>query len=390
MREVAIVAAVRLPVGRVNGSLAKFRAEKLGAMVVNEAVRRAGIATENIDEIIFCSDTNEDLKIAAGAVAREAGLPSTIPAYQIRRGCASSLTALWDGAMMIRTGFADTVLCGGCESFTMAPFCIDCNPAGSYYSAAYAWCAPIFSPTPYDRLPNGGTVDEIAGRYGISRGECDEFSANSHRKGAAAYKNGYFDSQLLSVEIRLKGGKTALFNRDEPLQGDCSAASLAKLKPFFTKGGVSTVGNSSPLSDGASCVILMERGRAETLGLDIMALMTDFADAGCEPGAMGEGSVCATRKLLAKTGLTLSDFDLIEMNEAFAAQSIRCARELDMDPDRLNVNGGAIALGHPLSAAGAILATKLVYEMRRRDVKRGLVTFCVDGSLGVSAMFERP
>jgi acetyl-CoA C-acetyltransferase len=390
MKEVAIVAAVRLPVGRAGGALAGFRPEKLGAMAVREAVRRAGIAPESIDEVIYCSCDNEDIKIAGRVVMLEAGLPCTIPAYQIQRGCASSLTALWDGAMMIQTGFADTVLCGGCESTTMAPYLMN-KPKRAYSAAPMPWCEPVFSPKEaYGNLPNGPTADEIARRYGISREECDEFSADSHRKGAIAYKNGYFESQLLPVEISLKGGKTALFNRDEPLRDECRAADLAKLKPVFSKDGVSTAGNSSPLTDGASCVILMERGKAETLGLDILALMTGFADAGCEPMVMGEGPIHATRKLLAKTGLALNDFDLIEMNEAFAAQSVCCAGELGMDPDRLNVNGGAIALGHPFAATGTILVTKLVYEMRRRDAKRGLVTFCVGGGLGVSAMFEKP
>jgi acetyl-CoA C-acetyltransferase len=389
MREVAIVAAVRLPVGMAGRALARFRPEKLGAMVVKEAVRRAGVAPESIDEVIYCSCDNEDLKIAARVVALEAGLPYTIPAYQIQRGCASSLTALWDGAMMILTGFADTVLCGGCESTTMAPYLMN-KPTRAYAAAPMPWCEPVFSPkTPYGNLPNGATADEIARRYGITREECDEFSVNSHKKGAMAYKNGYFESQLLPVELPLKGGNTVLFDRDEPLRDDCSMADMARLSPVFSKDGVSTAGNSSPLTDGASCVILMERGKAEALGLDVLARMTGFADAGCEPAVMGEGPIHATRKLLAKTGLTLRDFDLIEMNEAFAAQSVLCAKTLDMDADRLNVNGGAIALGHPFAATGAILVTKLVYEMRRRDAKRGLVTFCVGGGLGVSAMFER-
>ncbi|NTV88830.1 MAG: thiolase family protein [Clostridiales bacterium] len=390
MKEVAIVSAVRLPVGRVGGALAGIRPEKLGAMAVKEAVKRAGIDPEIIDEVIYCSCDNEDLKIAARVVDIEAGLPYTIPAYQIQRGCASSLTALWDGAMMIQTGYAETIVCGGCESTTMAPYLMN-KPTRAYSVAPMPWCEPVFSPKdPYGNLPNGPTADEIARRYGISREDCDEFSANSHRKGSIAYKNGYFDSQLLPVEIPQKGGKTFLFNRDEPLRDDCSIEDLSKIKPSFNKDGVSTAGNSSPLTDGASCVILMERGKAEALGLDIIALLTGFADAGCEPMVMGEGPIYATRKLLAKTGLTIDDFDLIEMNEAFASQSIRCARELGMDPEKLNVNGGAIALGHPFAATGTILVTKLVHEMRRRNAKRGLVTFCVGGGLGVSAMFERP
>ena len=390
MKEVAIVSAVRLPVGKMGGALAGFRPEKLGAMVLREAVRRAGISDGSIDEVIFCCCDNEDLKISGRVVALEAGLPVHIPAYQVQRGCASSLTALWDGAMMIQTGYAETVVCGGCESTSMAPYLMN-KPTRAYSVTPMSWCEPIFSPKePYGNLPNGPTADEIARRYGITREQCDEYAAQSHRKGALAYENGYFDSQILPVEIPGKGGAVTCFDRDEPLRDDCTAAALAKLRPSFSKDGVSTPGNSSPLTDGASCVIIMERAKAESLGLDVIALLTGFADAGCDPRVMGEGPIFATRKLLAKTGLALGDFDLIEMNEAFAAQSVRCATELGMDPGRLNVNGGAIALGHPFASTGTILVTKLVYEMRRRDAKRGLVTFCVGGGLGVSAMFERP
>ena len=292
--------------------------------------------------------------------------------------------------MMIQTGFAETVVCGGCESTTMAPYLMN-KPTRAYSMLPMSWCEPVFSPKePYGNLPNGPTADEIARRNAITREECDVFSVYSHRKGATAYKNGYFKEQILPVEVPQKGGKTVVFDRDEPLRDDCSVEALDKLKPSFSKDGVCTPGNSSPLTDGAACLVIMERGKAEALGLDVMAIMTGFADAGCDPMVMGEGPIHATRKLMAKTGLKIGDFDLIEMNEAFAAQSIRCAKELRMDVARLNVNGGAIALGHPFAATGAILVTKLVYEMRRRDVRRGLVTFCVGGGLGVSAMFERP
>ncbi len=188
----------------------------------------------------------------------------------------------------------------------------------------------------------------------------------------------------------LKGGKTMIFDRDEPLREDCTMESLAKLRPSFAPDGVCTAGNSSPLVDGASCVIVMEREKAESLGLDIMARVTNFADAGCEPAIMGEGPVHACRKLFKKTGLTWDDIDLIEMNEAFAAQSVHCIRQLDMPVEKLNVNGGAIALGHPFAATGTILVTKIVYEMRRTDAQRGIVTFCIGGGQGVAMLLEKP
>lgn len=390
MREAVIVSAVRLPVGRVGGALKSFRPEKLGGMIVKEAVKRAGIEPEMIDEVIFCDCDNDDLKVAARVVMLEAGLPYTIPAYQIQRGCGSSLTALWDGVMMIQTGFADTILAGGTESTTYAPYLMN-RPNRAYAQMPMPWAEPIFSPKEtYGNKANGPTAEEIARRFHITREECDQFAVESHRKGAIAYKNHYFDSQILPVEIPLKNGKTELFDRDEPLRDDCTMESLARLRPSFEKDGVCTAGNSSPLVDGASCVILMEREKAEKLGLDILAVFRNFADAGCEPAIMGEGPVHACRKLFAKTGLTMDDIDLVELNEAFAAQSIRCVRELGIPEEKLNVNGGAIALGHPFAATGTILVTKMVHEMRRRDAKRGIVTFCIGGGLGVAALFEKP
>lgn len=390
MKQVAVVSAVRMAVGKVGGALSSYRPEKLGGMIVREAINRCGIEDDLIDEVIFCSCDNEDLKIAGRVVLLEAGLPIHIPAYQIQRGCASSLTACWDGAMMIQTGFAETVVCGGCESTTLAPYLMN-KPKRAYSAAPMPWCEPVFSPKdPYGNLPNGLTADEIGRRYNITREMCDEFAADSHRKAAIAVENGYFDGQILPVEVALKGGKTTTFKVDEPMRPDTTVDTLANLRPSFSKDGVCTAGNSSPLTDGASCVILMEREKAEKMGLEILAVLSGFADAGCEPMVMGEGPIYATRKLLKKYDLTLDDFDLIEMNEAFASQSIRCATELGMDPAKLNVNGGAIALGHPFAATGTILVTKLIHEMRRRDAKRGLVTFCVGGGLGVSAMFERP
>ncbi len=390
MREAVIVSAVRLPVGRVGGALASFRPEKLGAMVMKEAVKRAGIQPEDIDEVVFCSCENDDLKIAARVIMLEADFPYTIPAYQIQRGCASSLTALWDGVLMIREGFADCVLAGGVESTTFAPYTMN-KPSRAYQQAPMTWAEPIFSPKEkYGNLANGPTAEEIARRFGITREDCDRFSVESHRKGAEAYKNHRFDEQILPVEVPLKGGKTMIFDRDEPLRDDCTFESLSKLRPSFAKDGVCTAGNSSPLTDGASCCIIMERSKAEEMGLDILAVFKDFADAGCDPLIMGEGPVHACRKLFKKTGLTWDDIDLVELNEAFASQSIRCVRELQIPEEKLNVNGGAIALGHPFASTGTILVTKMVYEMRRRNAKRGIVTFCIGGGLGVAALFERP
>ncbi|MCD7935113.1 MAG: thiolase family protein [Oscillospiraceae bacterium] len=389
MKEAVIVSAVRLPVGRVGGALKSIRPEKLGGMVIKEALKRGKVDPEMVDECIFCSCDNEDIKIAARVIALEGGLPIGVPAYQIQRGCGSSLTAVWDAAMMIQTGFAETIVCGGAESTTFAPYLMN-KPTRAYSQMPMPWAEPIFSPKEYGNLPNGPTADNIAKRFGLTREDCDAFAVESHRKGAEAYRNHRFDEQILPVEVPLKGGKTMIFDRDEPLREDCTMESLAKLRPSFAPDGVCTAGNSSPLVDGASCVIVMEREKAESLGLDIMARVTNFADAGCEPAIMGEGPVHACRKLFKKTGLTWDDIDLIEMNEAFAAQSVHCIRQLDMPVEKLNVNGGAIALGHPFAATGTILVTKIVYEMRRTDAQCGIVTFCIGGGQGVAMLLEKP
>ena len=389
MKEAVIVAAVRLPVGRVGGALKSIRPEKLGGMVIKEALKRGKVDPKMVDEVIFCSCDNEDIKIASRVISLEGGLPIEVPSFQIQRGCGSSLTAVWEAAMMIQTGFKECVVCGGAESTTFAPYLMN-KPTRAYSQMPMPWCEPIFSPKEYGNLPNGPTADNIAKRFGITREDCDAYSVESHRKGAAAYENHRFDEQILPVEIPLKGGKTMVFDRDEPLRDDCSMESLAKLRPSFAPDGVCTAGNSSPLVDGASCVIVMEREKAESLGLDIMAKVSNFADAGCEPAIMGEGPVHACRKLFEKTGLTWDDIDLIEMNEAFAAQSVHCVRQLNMPEEKLNVNGGAIALGHPFAATGTILVTKIVYEMRRTDAKRGVVTFCIGGGQGVALLLEKP
>lgn len=390
MRQAAIISAVRLPVGRVGSVFSNIRAEKMGAMAMREAINRASIQDSEIDEVIFCSCENDDMKNVGRIVALEAGLPIEIPAYQVQRGCASSLTAMWDGVMMIRSGYANTVVCGGCESTSLSPYLLN-KPKRAYSPAPMTWAEPIFSPkNPYGNLPNGLTAEEIANKYQISRERCDEFAVLSHKRAAEAYAKGYFEEQILPVPIPQKNGEVKQISRDEPMRENCTIENLSGLKPSFLKDGVCTAGNSSPLSDGASCIVMMEYELAKEKNLDILAVVTDYAAAGCDPRMMGEGPIYATQKLMKKTGMTIDDFDLIEINEAFAAQTIRCMDELQIPPEKLNVNGGAIALGHPFAATGTILVTKMVYEMKRRNAKHGLVSFCVGGGLGVSALLSRP
>ncbi len=388
MNEAVIVSAVRLPVGRVGGALSAIRPERLGGMVIREALKRGNVPDDMVDEVVFCSCDNEDLKVSGRVISLAAGLPIDVPAYQIQRGCSSSLTAVWDAVMMIRCGFKKCVVCGGAESTSFAPYLMN-KPTRAYSQAPMSWAQPVFSPEEYGNLSNGQTADEIARVYNISREDCDRYSVWSHRKASNAYKNHWFDSQLLPVEVKTKTG-TRIFDRDEPLRDDCKLEDLARLKPSFAKDGTCTAGNSSPLSDGASCVIVMDKEYAIENGMNIMATVTDFADVGVNPRMMGEGPIYACKKLLAQNNYTWDDIDLIEMNEAFAPQCIRCIQGADMPIDKVNVNGGVIALGHPFAATGTILLTRLIYELQRRGEHRGIVTFCVGGGLGVALMAETP
>ena len=389
MKQAVIVSAVRTPVGKLGGALAGFRPERLGGMIMDECVARSGMDPELIDEVIFCNNVNSDVRQMSRNALLCSNLPIQIPTFDIHRGCASSLTAVWTAALMIKADFAKVILCGGVESSTLWPYLLN-KQARPYSPVAPTFCKDVYSPEEkYGNLGNGETAEEIARRYHITREECDQFALESHRKAAAACRAGRFKEQLLPIQVKTKKG-SFLFEQDETVRMELTMEDLAKLKPSFIKDGVCTAGNSSPLTDGASCVMVCERELAERLGLDIMAVVADFADVGCDPTVMGEGPIHAVRKLMAQTGLTLDDMDLIEMNEAFASQSIRCMRELHMDPEKLNVNGGAIALGHPFACTGTILVTKILYEMRRRNANRGLVTFCVGGGLGVACTFEKP
>lgn len=235
----------------------------------------------------------------------------------------------------------------------------------------------------------GITAENLAVKYNLTRQELDEFAVLSHQKAAKAWAAGYFDEQIVPVEVQLGKGKTVMFSKDEPLRENALLEDMAKLRPAFKKDGIVTAGNSSPMSDGAGAVVVMEKNKAKEMGLEIMATFKGYTSVGVDPNIMGYGPVPAIRKLLKQTGVSLDEVDLIELNEAFAAQSIPCIRDLGLDMDKVNVNGGAIALGHPLAGTGAILTTKMVYEMKRRNAKRGIISFCCGGGQGVAVMLER-
>lgn len=386
-REAVIVSAVRTPVGRCRGALAAVGAPELGALVIAEAVRRAGLQGEEVEEVIFGNLGNNDSANLARVVTLQAGLPFTVPAITIDRQCSSGLNAIAIGALMIEAGEADIVVAGGTESDSNRPHLME-KARVAYQVAPPQWLVRRTAPGALN-VSMGTTAENLGRKYHITREECDAFALESHRKAAAAQAAGRFDEQMIPVTVPGKRGKTTVVDRDECVRPESTMETLGRLPTAFEPDGVCTAGNSSPMSDGAGAVVLMDRETAEKKGLEPLAVFRGFAVTGCDPSIMGVGPVEAIRKVLRKTGLTLEEMDLIELNEAFATQSIACIRELGLDMDKVNVNGGALALGHPLAGTGAILTAKLLYELKRRRARYGLVAFCMAGGQGGAAVFER-
>jgi len=387
LRDAVIVAVARTPIGKFRQSLSGFTAEKLGALAANKVVGKAGIDPIEIDEVLIGNLLNSDRGNIARVVCLEAGFPISVPAITMDRQCSSSLNALAYGALLINTGNADVILAGGVESYSQQPFYLE-RPS-TPFPTAMEFLPKKLSVESIGNPSMIVTAENLAEEYHLTRHECDEFALRSHTLAAKAWNNHYFDNQVFSVSIPQKKGEPKLFEVDECVRFDSSYEALAKLKPVIKADGIVTAGNASPMNDGASMVLLMSRERAKSYGLDPLGVVKEFASAGVDPNIMGIGPVYATRKLLKKTGLKIEDMDLIEINEAFAAQSIPCVRELGVDMDKLNVDGGAIAIGHPNAASGGVLVARLIYAMRRKDVKRGLISFCCGGGQGFSQIIER-
>ena len=386
-REAVIVSAVRTPVGRCRGALAAVGAPELGALVIAEAVRRAGLQGEEVEEVIFGNLGNNDSANLARVVTLQAGLPFTVPAITIDQQCSSGLNAIAIGALMIEAGEADILVAGGTESDSNRPHLME-KARVAYQVAPPQWLVRRTAPGALN-VSMGTTAENLGRKYHITREECDAFALESHRKAAAAQAAGRFDAQMIPVTVPGKRGKTTVVDRDECVRPESTMETLGRLPTAFEPDGVCTAGNSSPMSDGAGAVVLMDRETAEKKGLEPLAVFRGFAVTGCDPSIMGIGPVEAIRKVLRKTGLTLEEMDLIELNEAFATQSIACIRELGLDMDKVNVNGGALALGHPLAGTGAILTAMLLYELLGRRARYGLVAFCMAGGQGGAAVFER-
>ncbi|PTW59372.1 acetyl-CoA C-acetyltransferase [Breoghania corrubedonensis] len=387
MREAVIVSTVRTPVGRCRGQFAPVPAHILGAAAVREAVARAKIDPARIDDVIYANLMNNEINNMGRMVALEADLPVTVPGITLDRQCAASLNALAYGAIQIMAGFADVIVAGGVESDSRRTYSLEkCEVP---YSVAPPQFVDIHTaPDRVGHVTMGITAENVAKKYGFTRRQLDEFSAQSHARATKAWDAGLFDEQIVPIEVKGRKGST-MIRRDEPVRADCTADTLAALKPCFIADGIVTAGNSSPMSDGGGAMVIMERKAAEAEGLPILAVFRSYAAAGVDPNIMGVGPIAAVGKLLAREKLTVADIDLWELNEAFASQSLACIRDLGLPIDKVNPNGGAIALGHPLAGTGAILTAKTVYEMHRCDLEKAVITFCVGGGQGVAVLLTR-
>jgi acetyl-CoA acyltransferase len=379
MPEAAIVTAVRTPVGRApRGSLRRVRPDDLAALVLGAALRRTpGLEASMVDDVVLgCAFPEAEQGLNLGRLAAlGAGLPTSVPGATVNRFCASGLEAVAIAAQRIRTGEADVVLAGGVESMSRVP------PVGYRPSPNPEWARSH----PEYYIGMGHTAEEVARRFAVSRQAQDAYALESHRRAAAAWDAGRFAAETVAVD--LPDGR---LDADEGVRRDTSAERLAALRPVFAQDGTVTAGNASQTSDGAAAVVLMRDDLAASLGLSPLALVRAYAVAGVDPEIMGVGPVEAVPRALRRAGWRLEDVDLIELNEAFASQTLAVIDRLGLDRERVNVNGGAIAIGHPLGATGARLTATLVHEMARRRARRGMVTLCIGGGMGAAALFERP
>ncbi len=389
-REPVIVAATRTAVGKARkGSLVTVRPDEMAAAVIQELLRRApAVKPEDIQDVIFgCAfpEGEQGMNVARIALLR-AGLPTSVPGETINRFCSSGLQSIAHAAFAIMSGQLEVAIAGGTESMTMVP--MTSNKFAPNPKLAADW--------PGVYLSMGLTAERVAEQFGISREDQDRFALRSNRRAAAAVDSGRFDEEITPLEVEVKQAtddgevvtKKFVFKRDEGPRRDTSMEALARLKPVFKVGGTVTAGNSSQMSDGAAALLIMSRAKAEALGLKPMARFVSFAVAGVDPEIMGIGPMYAVPKALKLAGLSLDDIGLIELNEAFASQSLAVIRNLGLNEEIVNVNGGAIALGHPLGCTGAKLTTQIIYEMKRREVQFGLVTMCIGGGMGAAGVFE--
>ncbi len=398
MRPAYLVSGVRTPIGKHRGALSSVRADDLAAHMITSLGQRHPWLPGRVDHVVFgaTNQAGEDNRNVARMAALLAGLEYEVPAVTVNRLCGSGLEAVCDAVRRIATGDADCVIAGGVESMTRAPFVFGKSDEPfprtppKVYDTSLGW--RFENPRMAERFPlqsMGETAENVAEKWKISREEQDAFALASHQKAAAAQKQGDFADEIVPVTIPQKKGDPVVFSVDECVRPDASMAALQKLQPVFRKGGTVTAGNSSPLNDGASAVLVVSEEVLRAEKLEPLARVVSSATAGVEPNFMGEGPIPAGKKALARAGWNVSDLDLVELNEAFAAQSIACIRGLELDPARVNVRGGAIALGHPIGSSGCRVLVTLLHAMRAKSAKRGMAALCIGVGQGIAMCVER-
>ena len=392
MKEVVIVSAVRTAVGKFGGTLKDVPAVELGATVIKEAVKRAGIDGAAVEEVIMGNVIQAGLgQNPARQAAVKSGLPIEVPAMTINKVCGSGLRAVSLAAQMIKAGDCDVVVAGGMESMSQAPYAIKEMRWGHKMNATKT-VDTMINDALWDAFNDyhmGVTAENIAKQWNLTREELDEFSAASQQKAEAAIKAGKFKDEIVPIVIPQRKGDPIVFDTDEQPRFGSTKETLAKLKPCFIKDGVVTAGNSSGINDGAAAFVIMSADKAKELGVKPLATIKSYGSRGLDPAIMGYGPFYATKKALEKANMTVDDLDLIEANEAFAAQSVAVAKDLHFDMSKVNVNGGAIAIGHPVGASGARILVTLLHEMEKRDSKKGLATLCIGGGMGTAVIVER-
>jgi acetyl-CoA C-acetyltransferase len=389
MDDVVIVSGVRTAIGKFQGAYSNFSASDLGAIVLKEAVERAGISPSEVDHVILgcVGQVAEDAYISRHA-AIKAGMPVETPALSVNRVCGSGLEAINTAARYIQTGDARVIVAGGTENMTMAPYYLRNARAGYRMgNGVLEDGIQYLLGDPFDKVHMGVTAENLSEKYEVTRQEQDEVSMRSQERARAAIDAGKFKDEIVPVEIKVGKEMVTIDTDEHPRLTSLEA--LGKLRPAFKEGGVVTAGNASGINDGAAALVVASAARARELGLKPRMRLVARAEAGVEPSIMGCGPIPAVQKALQKAGLTIEQIDLIELNEAFATVSAACSTALRLDPEKTNVNGGAIALGHPLGASGAILTVKLMYEMERRGSRYGLVSLCIGGGQGIASIFER-
>ncbi len=390
MRDVVIVAATRTPIGTFQGGLSSVPAVTLGATVIRRVLE--GIDPTGVDEVIMGHVLRAGLgQNTARQAAIEAGVPDSVPAMTIDKVCGSGLKAVHLAVQAIRCGDAEAIVAGGMESMSLAPYVLPKARTGLRMGHAELLDSMIHDGLwdAFNDYHMGITAENVAERWGISREEQDAYAAESQRRASQAREAGRFDAEITPVSVPQRRGDPIMIERDEQPRDGVTAESLGKLKPAFSKTGSVTAGNASSLNDGAAALLIMSAERAKALGLPVLATIRAYANAAVDPATMGIGPVPATRRCLERAGWTIDELDLVEANEAFAAQTLAVAKDLGWDGSKVNVNGGAIALGHPIGASGARILVTLLHEMQRRDVRRGLATLCIGGGQGVATAIER-